>query len=73
VTAVSQRIRVLSVIDSFIRQSLALEVDTSLPSRRMTRVLDKAIATYGKPQAIGCDNGPELTSRHSSPGPSKTR
>ncbi len=64
VTAGSQRIRVLSVIDSFTKQSLALEVDTSFPSRRMTRVLDRAIGRYGKPQAIRCDNGPELTSRH---------
>lgn len=63
-TAGSQRIRVLSVIDSFTKQSLALEVDTSFPSRRVTRVLDRAIGKYGKAQAIRCDNGPELTSRH---------
>jgi putative transposase len=31
---------------------------------RVTRVLERAIDTYGKPQAIRCDNGPELTSRH---------
>jgi len=64
VTAGAQRIRVFSVIDSFTKQSLALEVDTSFPSRRMTRVLDRATAKYGNPQAIRCDNGPELTSRH---------
>ena len=64
VTAGSQRIRVLSVIDSFTKQSLALEVNTSFPSRRMTRVLEKAIERYGPPLAIRCDNGPELTSRH---------
>jgi putative transposase len=64
VTAGSQRIRVLSVIDSFTRQSLPREVDTSFPSRRVTRVLDRTIAKYGKPQAIRCDNGPELVSRH---------
>ena len=33
-------------------------------SRRVTRELERAIAAYGKPQAIRCDNGPELTSRH---------
>ena len=64
VTAGSQRIRVLSAIDSFTKQSLALEVDTSFPSRRVTRVLEKAIGAYGKPLVIRCDNGPELTSRH---------
>ena len=64
VTAGGQRIRVFSVIDSFTKQSMALEVDTSFPSRRMTRVLDAAIKREGRPQAIRCDNGPELTSRH---------
>jgi putative transposase len=42
----------------------ALEVDTGFASRRVTRVLDGIIAGRGKPQAIRCDNGPELTSRH---------
>ena len=63
VTAGSQRIRVLSVIDSFTRQSPALEVDTSFPSRSVTRVLERVIGIYGKPHAIRCDNGPELPSR----------
>jgi putative transposase len=64
VTAAGQRIRVLGVIDGFTRQCLALETATSFPSRRVTRVLERAIAEYGKPQSIRCDNGPELTSRH---------
>ena len=41
-----------------------LEVDTSFASRRVTRVLDAIVAERGQPQAIRCDNGPELTSRH---------
>ena len=64
VTAAGQRFRVLGVIDSFTRQCLALETATSFPSRRVTRVLERAIAAYGKPQSIRSDNGPELTSRH---------
>jgi putative transposase len=64
VTAAGRRLRVLSVIDSFTKQSLALEVDSSFPSRRVTRVLSKAMESYGKPQAIRCDNGPEISSRH---------
>lgn len=63
-TASGRRLRVLSVIDSFTRQCHALEVDTSFPSRRVTRVLDRAIERFGQPQAIRCDNGPELCSRH---------
>ena len=30
----------------------------------MTRVLDAIVAERGQPQAIRCDNGSELTSRH---------
>jgi putative transposase len=58
------RIRVLSVIEVYTRECVALEVDTGFASRRVTRVLETIIAGRGKPQAIGCDNGPELTSRH---------
>jgi putative transposase len=57
-------IRVLSVVDAYTRECLALEVDTSFPSRRMTRVLEGIVAERGLPGAIRCDNGPELTSRH---------
>ena len=57
-------IRVLSVVDACTRECLALEVDTSFGSRRVTRVLDGIIAERGVPQAIRSDNGPEFTSRH---------
>jgi putative transposase len=57
-------IRVLSVVDTFTRECLALEVDTCLPSRRVTRTLDRVIAARGKPERIRMDNGSELTSRH---------
>ena len=57
-------IRVLTVVDAYTRECLALEVDTSFASRRVTRVLEAIIAERGQPLAIRCDNGPELTSRH---------
>jgi putative transposase len=57
-------IRVLSVVDAYTRECLALEVDTSFASRRVTRVLDAIIAERGIAGAIRCDNGPEFTSRH---------
>jgi putative transposase len=59
-----RKIRVLSVVDAYTRECLALEVDTSFASRRVTRVLDAIVAERGQPQEIRCDNGPELTSRH---------
>jgi putative transposase len=57
-------IRVLSVVDAYTRECLALEVETSFASRRVTRVLDQIVAERGRPLAIRCDNGPEFTSRH---------
>ena len=62
--ACGRAIRVLSVVDAYTRECLALEVDTSFASRRVTRVLEMIVAERGVPQAIRCDNGPELTSRH---------
>ena len=59
-----RKFRVLSVIDVYTRECLALEVDTSFANRRVTRELERIVAERGAPQAIRCDNGPELTSRH---------
>ncbi len=59
-----RKFRVLSVIDVYTRECLALEVDTSFASRRVTRELDRIVAERGLPEAIRCDNGPEFTSRH---------
>ena len=62
--ACGRTIRVLSVVDAYTRECLALEVDTSFSSRRVTRALEAIVSERGQPQAIRCDNGPELTSRH---------
>jgi putative transposase len=64
VAAQGQRLRIFSVMDAFTRECLALEVDTSMPSRRVTRVLASLIGQRGRPGAIRSDNGPEYTSRH---------
>jgi putative transposase len=64
VTATGRKFRVFSVVDAYTRECLALEVDTSFPSLRVTRVLDQVIEQRGKAQSIRMDNGPELTSRH---------
>jgi putative transposase len=64
VTHGQQRLRIFSVVDACTRECLALEVDTSFPSRRLTRVLEAVIARQGSPLAIRSDNGPEMCSRH---------
>jgi putative transposase len=59
-----RRIRMLTVVDAFTRESLAIEVDTSLSGVRVARVLDRIIAQRGvAPDEITLDNGPELTSK----------
>lgn len=59
-----RRLRLLTVVDIFTREALAIEVDTSLPSLRVARALDRIIAERGaRPSEIVLNNGPELTSR----------
>ena len=62
--ATGRSVRILSVVDTFTRECIALEADTSFASRRVTRVLEAAFTHRPRPQRIRCDNGPELTSRH---------
>jgi putative transposase len=59
-----RKFRVLSVLDVYTRECLALEVDTGFAGRRVTRVLDHLVEERGRPLALRCDNGPEFTSRH---------
>ena len=61
--ASGQRFRTLTVVDNFTRECLALEVDTSLPSLRVIRVLEQIAEHRALPQVIRTDNGPEFTSR----------
>ena len=61
--ASGRRLRTLSVLDTCTREALAIAVDTSLPSRAVTRVLDRIIGERQPPHTIVLDNGPELTSR----------
>ncbi len=57
-----RKFRVLNIIDDFNRESLQIEVDTSLPARRVQRVLDNVVAQRGLPGNIRSDNGPEFIS-----------
>lgn len=58
-----RKMRVLNVLDDFNRQSLAVEIDTSLPGRRVQRVLERLIQQHGKPKSLRSDNGPEFISK----------
>jgi putative transposase len=58
-----RRFRTLNVMDEGVRETLAIEIDTPLTAERVIRVLERLKAWRGLPQAIRCDNGPELTSQ----------
>ncbi|HEV7780841.1 MAG TPA: IS3 family transposase [Chitinophagaceae bacterium] len=60
----NRKFRTFNVIDDCTREVLAIEVDTSLSSRRIIRTLERIIEHRGIPQAVRTDNGPEFTSHH---------
>lgn len=57
-----RRFRLLNIIDEYNRESLAIEIDTSLPALRVIRTLEQLIERRTKPQTIRVDNGPEFIS-----------
>jgi len=54
--------RTLNVMEDYNREALAVEVDFSLPARRVIRCLEQLIERHGQPASIRCDNGPEFIS-----------
>jgi putative transposase len=62
VLADGTKIRLLTIVDSFSRESLALEVALGFKSTDVVEVLRRLIAERGSPQRIHCDNGPEFVS-----------
>jgi putative transposase len=54
------QLRILTLIDEFTKQSLAIEVRRSIRATDAIRVIEKAIALYGLPEHIRSDNGPEF-------------
>jgi putative transposase len=61
--ACSQKFRVLSIVDDFTRECLALVVDNSLSGIRVCRELDRLVERRNRPCMVVSDNGTELTSR----------
>ncbi len=62
-TAGRRRLKILNVVDDYTRYCVAIEVDTSIPGARVVQVLEQLAESYGLPQVIVTDNGPEFTSR----------
>ena len=56
-----RRIRSLTIVDIFTRESLAIEVGQSLKGEDVVRVLNRLQQQRGVPKVLFCDNGPEFT------------
>ena len=64
VLADGTKIRLLTIVDIFSRESVALEADFGFKAPQVVDVLRRVSAERGKPQRIRCDNGPEFVSLH---------
>ncbi len=54
--ATGRALRLLTVVDNYTRECLAIEVDSCLSSQRVTRVLEWVIEQRGMPETVRCDN-----------------
>ena len=55
-----RRLRSLTIVDIFTRESLAIEVGQSLKGEDVVRVLNRLKQERGVPKVLFCDNGPEF-------------
>ena len=58
-----RKFRILNIVDDYSRENPAIEVDTSLPGKRVVRMLEWLREVRGLPEEIVSDNGPEFTGR----------
>jgi putative transposase len=58
-----RKIRVLTLVDNFSRESLAVEVAQRFHGEDVAGVLEQVCRWRGRPQSIRVDNGPEFTSQ----------
>ena len=54
--------RLLNIIDDYNREVLCIETDTSIPSLRIIRTLERLAEERALPQMMRVDNGPEFIS-----------
>ena len=60
--ATGEKLRVLTVIDLFTREALAVDARRSYSAADVVAVLDRLGSQHGLPQIIQCDQGTEFTS-----------
>ena len=58
-----RKLRVLTIVDEFSKESPALEVAHSMSGDAVVNTLERIAEDFGLPQSIRLDNGPELRSK----------
>jgi len=58
-----RRLRLLTIVDNFTRESVAIEVDRHFRGYDVARVLTRIGSNRGLPKTIRVDNGPEFVSK----------
>lgn len=58
-----RRIRLLTIVDNFTRESLAIKVAASISGQGVVEVLHQLMQRHRLPKRIRVDNGPEFTSK----------
>lgn len=58
-----RRIKALTIVDDFTKESVDIALDHGISGHYVTRVLDQAVRFRGAPRAIRTDQGPEFTGR----------
>lgn len=56
-----RRFRTFNLVDDFNREALKIEIDLSLGSQRVVRMLDQGASWRGFPKRLRFDNGLEFT------------
>jgi putative transposase len=59
----SRKIRLLTVLDVFTRECLAIRLDRRFTGDQVVNVLEELTAERGSPGSLRVDNGPEFTGR----------
>ena len=58
-----QKLKMLTVVDEWTRECLAVEVEARINSPRVIEVLARLMSLHGHPQYLRSDNGPEFVSK----------
>jgi len=62
-TADGRALRILTIVDEFTRESLAIHVERSMPAVLVLEVLEKLFKVRGGPEYLRSDNGPEFVAK----------